>query len=112
MKRLLLAWLYSKDGLKAAFGEEPAFRQVVFLCGISLLGAFFCAHSFIQFVLLILPGVLSVIVELLNSAIENAVDFTGTQKHPLAKKAKDMGSAAQFVCLLFLVGVWVGYFIF
>ncbi|BCZ19862.1 Diacylglycerol kinase DgkA [Helicobacter sp. NHP19-012] len=112
MKRILQAWLYSKAGLKAAFKDEPAFRQVVLLALLGFIGACFAAHSFTQFVLLILPGVLCMIVELLNSAIENAVDFTGTHKHPLAKKAKDMGSAAQFVALVFFILVWGGYFVF
>ena len=53
-------------------------------------------------------GVLSA-VELLNSAIENVVDRISLEWHPLAKKAKDMGSAAQFTAQLFLAAVWGGY---
>ncbi|MFC3847182.1 diacylglycerol kinase [Helicobacter baculiformis] len=112
MKRILKAWLYSKDGLRAAFKDEPAFRQVLYLALGGLVGAFLCAHSFVQFVLLVLPGVLCVVVELLNSALENAVDFTSTQEHPLAKKAKDMGSAAQLIALVFFALVWGAYFVF
>ncbi|CCF80618.1 Diacylglycerol kinase [Helicobacter bizzozeronii CCUG 35545] len=112
MKRILQAWLYSKAGLKVAFADEPAFRQVVLLALLGFVGACFLAHSFMHFVLLNLPGVLCLVVELLNSAIENAVDFTGTHEHPLAKKAKDMGSAAQFVALVFFILVWGGYFVF
>lgn len=112
MKRILKALLYSKDGLKVAFVEEAAFRQVVVLGVLSTMGAVFCARSFMEFVVLFFPGVLCVIVELLNSALENAVDFAGTQEHPLAKKAKDMGSAAQLISLGLLVLVWGGYFIF
>nr|WP_205595898.1 diacylglycerol kinase [Helicobacter felis] len=112
MKRILQAWLYSKAGLKAAFHDEPAFKQVVLLALLGFVGACFVAHTFSQFALLVLPGALCVVVELLNSAIENAVDFTGTHKHPLAKKAKDMGSAAQLIALGFFALVWGAYFVF
>ena len=55
------------------------------------------------------PLVLCLLVELLNSAIENVVDRISLEWHPLAKKAKDMGSAAQFTAQLFLAAVWGGY---
>ncbi|MBR2112090.1 MAG: diacylglycerol kinase [Helicobacter sp.] len=60
-------------------------------------------------VLLLLPCFLALMAELINSAIENAVDYTGIEIHPLAKKAKDMGSAVQFLALTFWVCVWVWY---
>ena len=60
-------------------------------------------------VLLAVPLVLCLLVELLNSAIENVVDRISLEWHPLAKKAKDMGSAAQFTAQLFLAAVWGGY---
>ncbi|WP_104749157.1 diacylglycerol kinase [Helicobacter cynogastricus] len=112
MKRILQAWRYSRDGIKAALIEEVGFRQVVILALLGFVGASFCARSFVQFALLILPGFLCVVVELLNSAIENAVDFTSEEIHPLAKKAKDMGSAAQFIALVFFGIVWGAYFVF
>ena len=56
-----------------------------------------------------MPLVLCLLVELLNSAIENVVDRVSLEWHPLAKKAKDMGSAAQFTAQLFLAAVWVTY---
>jgi len=66
-------------------------------------------RSWTETVLLILPLVLGVIVELLNTAVENVVDRISLDLHPLSKKAKDMGSAAQFTAQLFLVFVWGGY---
>lgn len=59
--------------------------------------------------LLALPLVICLLVELLNSAIENAIDRISLEKHPLSKKAKDMGSAAQFLAQTFLVGTWATY---
>lgn len=52
---------------------------------------------------------LSVVVELINSSIEKAVDFTGTEFHPLAKKAKDMASSAQLIGLIFWAFIWGRY---
>ena len=71
--------------------------------------AFFIAQNWVELILLILPCVLSVIVELINSAIENAIDFTSLDIHPLAKKAKDMGSAIQLIACLFVAFVWGSY---
>ena len=59
--------------------------------------------------LLAVPLVFCLLVELLNSAIENVVDRVSLEWHPLAKKAKDMGSAAQFTAQIFLAAVWVTY---
>lgn len=86
--RLLNATRYSLAGYKAAWQDEEAFRQIC---------------------LLAVPLVFCLLVELLNSAIENVVDRISLEWHPLAKKAKDMGSAAQFTAQLFLAAVWGGY---
>lgn len=102
LSRVRNAFLYSKDGIVAAWREEQGFRQVVLVATLGL----WLGEGFAQKVLLILPGVLCVIVELFNSAIENAIDHTSIEPHPFAKKAKDMGSAAQFLSLVFVVLVW------
>lgn len=102
LSRVRNAFLYSKDGILAAWREEQGFRQVVLVAALGL----WLGEGFAQKVLLILPGVLCVIVELFNSAIENAIDHTSIEPHPFAKKAKDMGSAAQFLSLVFVVLVW------
>ncbi|MCH5312983.1 MAG: diacylglycerol kinase [Helicobacter sp.] len=109
IKRLYNAFFFSLDGIKAAWKDEEGFRQV-FCIGIILsIIACFIAQSWQELVLLILPCVLSIIVELINSAIENAIDFTSLEIHPLAKKAKDMGSAIQLIACLFVAFVWVSY---
>ena len=105
-KRVRNAFLYSKDGIVAAWREEQGFRQVVLVAAFGLALGLWRGEGFAQKVLLILPGVLCVIVELFNSAIENAIDHTSIEPHPFAKKAKDMGSAAQFLSLLFVALVW------
>lgn len=111
LKRVLNALRYSWDGLHAAWVDEQGFRQVVGVALITLVLGLWLGSGFSQKVLLILPGMLCVIVELFNSAIENAVDHTSLESHPFAKKAKDMGSAAQYLSLLFVVLVW-GVFIY
>ena len=98
--RLLNATRYSLAGYKAAWQDEEAFRQICLLAVIGLPLACWLGRDWTESVLL---------VELLNSAIENVVDRISLEWHPLAKKAKDMGSAAQFTAQLFLAAVWGGY---
>ncbi len=110
-KRIYNAFFYSLSGLKAAFCEEEAFRQILIVSVILIpLGAYL-GESFAEKVLLILPCVLAIIAELTNSAIENAIDFAGLEIHPFAKKAKDMGSAIQLVACAFMAFVWIYYLI-
>lgn len=110
-KRIYNAFFYSISGLKAAFCEEEAFRQILIVSAILIpLGAYL-GESFVEKVLLILPCVLAIIAELTNSAIENAIDFAGLEIHPFAKKAKDMGSAIQLMTCAFIAFVWIYYFI-
>ncbi|MGX3009964.1 diacylglycerol kinase [Helicobacter sp. 23-1044] len=110
-KRIYNAFFYSISGLKTAFCEEEAFRQIVLVSAILIpLGAFL-GESFSEKVLLILPCVIAILAELANSAIENAIDFAGLEIHPFAKNAKDMGSAMQFIACAFMAGVWGFYLI-
>ncbi|ACI27414.1 diacyl glycerol kinase [Helicobacter pylori G27] len=71
--------------------------------------ASYLAKDFLEWGLLIVPCFLSAVVELINSSIEKAVDFTGTEFHPLAKKAKDMASSAQLIGLIFWALIWGRY---
>lgn len=109
LKRLYNAFFFSLDGVRAAWLEEEGFRQVLSVGIILSIVACFLAQSWQELILLILPCVISIIAELINSAIENAIDFTSLEIHPLAKKAKDMGSAIQLIACLFVAFVWVGY---
>ncbi|PAF49241.1 diacylglycerol kinase [Helicobacter sp. 12S02232-10] len=104
--RILNAFFYSKDGIQAAWIDEAAFRQVFILAVLCAILAFFIVDTWLEYVVLILPCVISILIELLNSAIENAIDFVSLKTHPLAKKAKDMGSAAQLIALFFWFMVW------
>lgn len=109
--RLLNATRYSLAGYKAAWQDEEAFRQICLLAVIGLPLACWLGRDWTESVLLAVPLVLCLLVELLNSAIENVVDRISLEWHPLAKKAKDMGSAAQFTAQLFLAAVWGGLFV-
>lgn len=105
-KRIINAWGYSKDGLKAAYQHESAFRQLVLLNTVLLILLFIFDFGPATRILLIMASFISLIVELFNTAIEAAVDFTSTEKHELAKRAKDAGSAAQLLALILLALAW------
>lgn len=109
LKRIINAFFYSLDGFRAAWRDEAAFRQIVGLCVVFVPLGIYVARDWQEGVLLLLPCFLALMAELINSAIENAIDYTGLEIHPLAKKAKDMGSAVQFLALTFWACVWVCY---
>lgn len=106
LKRILNAASYSLDGLSAAFRGEAAFRQLVLLNVILLPAAFVLDVSRGERALMIAVCLLALIVELLNSAVEAAIDRISLERHPLSKNAKDMGSAAQLVALTMIASVW------
>ncbi|MCY1424634.1 Diacylglycerol kinase [compost metagenome] len=106
LKRVLNATGYSFDGLRAAFTGEAAFRQLVILNAVLIPVAFLLNVSRVERAILIAVCLLALIVELLNSAIEAAIDRISLDRHPLSKNAKDMGSAAQFVALSMIGLVW------
>ena len=107
IKRLINAIGYSFSGFKAAFQNEDAFRQEVFLTIVLVPLAFYIADSSLEIVLLLFSTLLVPIVELLNSAIEATVDRISLEQHKLAKRAKDIGSAAVFLSLVNLFAVWL-----
>ncbi|MDR2688702.1 MAG: diacylglycerol kinase [Azoarcus sp.] len=104
--RIAAAAVYSRDGLAAAFRSEAAFRQLMLLHAILIPLAFFCPVSRGERALMIAACLLSLIVELFNSAIEAVVDRISEERHPLSKNAKDMGSAAQLLALAMVAAVW------
>lgn len=106
LPRLINALGYSFEGFKAAFKHEDAFRQEVFLAIALIPLAVYLGKSAIEQALMIASVLLVLIVELLNSAIEAAVDHTSTEHHALAKRAKDIGSAAVFLALAIVGIVW------
>ena len=91
--------------------DEQAFRQIVWGCLAGLPLACWLGQTWGDRVLLALVLVVALLVELLNSAIENVVDRISPELHPLSKKAKDMGSAAQFTAQICILVVWGTYLI-
>lgn len=106
LPRIWNAFRYSLDGLRAAFRHEDAFRQECVLAAVLIPAAFFVPTSSIGKAVLIGSTLLVLIVELLNSAIEATVDRVSLERHQLAKRAKDIGSAAVLITLLNLALVW------
>jgi len=107
VQRILNAARYSWAGLKTAFTQEAAFRQIVLLNLILIPSSFFVPVGRAEQVVMVAVCLLALLVELLNSAIEAVVDRISLEQHPLSKNAKDMGSAAQFVALSMIVVTWV-----
>lgn len=105
--RIIKAAGYSMDGFKAAYKFEAAFRQVVWLNVVLLAAVIMMPFTLGIKMTLVLASFLSLIVELINTGIEACVDHTSTAKHPLAKIAKDVGSAAQFLSLFLLTVLWL-----
>lgn len=105
--RLIEATGHSIRGLRACWRHEAAFRLDVVL-GLSLFVlSFFTAKSVVQWLLLIIPLFLLVIVELLNSAVEATVDRIGVEHHDLSGRAKDVASAAVMLCLCLITISWL-----
>jgi diacylglycerol kinase (ATP) len=107
LARLFDATGYSLKGIGAAWRNEAAFRQEVAVFVVLLPLSFFVARSIEQWLLLTMPLFLLLIVELLNSAVENVVDRIGPERHDLSGRAKDMGSAAVLLCLLLIAACWL-----
>ena len=107
LARIWNAFLYSIEGLRAAFRHEDAFRQEVFVAVLLIPTALFLPAGGIGKALMIGAVLLVLIVELLNSAVEAAVDRISLEDHQLAKRAKDIGSAAVLLSLLNVPAVWL-----
>jgi diacylglycerol kinase (ATP) len=107
LTRIRNAFSYSMDGLRSAIHHEEAFRQELLLAIILIPTALFIDVIAISKALMAASVLLVLIVELLNSAIEAAVDYTSLTQHPLAKRAKDIGSAAVLLSLLNVAAVWL-----
>jgi len=106
LRRVLNAAGYSWAGLTAAFRHEDAFRREVFLALLMIPLALYLGQTGISRALMIGAVLLVLIVELLNSALEAAVDRISLEHHQLIKRAKDMGSAAVMIALANVVVVW------
>ena len=106
LRRIVNASVYSMQGLAHAWRHEAAFRQEVMLSlALTPLGLWL-GRTPLERMLLIGTCIVVLIVELLNSAIEAAIDRHGDEHHELSGRAKDLGSAAVLLSLLLLVCVW------
>lgn len=106
LTRLINALGYSRDGLRAAWQNEAAFREEILLATIAIPLALLLAKTGVDRALMMGSIILILIVEILNSAVEAVVDKASPEKNDLAKRAKDMGSAAVLLSLLNAVVVW------
>lgn len=106
LDRVIRAAGYSMDGLKIAYRGESAFRQEVWAAVLLLPAAFWLGGSWVEVALLAGSVLLVLIVELLNSGIEAAIDRVSYELHDLSKRAKDLASAAVMLSLLLCSGIW------
>jgi diacylglycerol kinase (ATP) len=106
MKRLVRALLNSLSGLRYAFIDEAAFREELMLCIALVPIACLYAPDSVALALMLMSIFIVIIVELLNTAIEDTVDRISLKLHPLAKKAKDIASAAVLLAIINLIVVW------
>ena len=106
LSRIFHAAGYSLQGLSAGWGET-AFRQEVLVAIVLLPLAFALGQDWVEVALLAGSVLLVMIVELLNTAVESAIDRIGPEWHDLSKRAKDMGSAAVLLSLLLCAGIWL-----
>lgn len=107
LKRLCFATGYSIKGLIAAWQHEAAIRQETLLLLAGTVVAVLLPVTQTERILLIGSLIILLITELLNSAVEAVVDRIGREHHELSGRAKDIGSAAVFVCLLGTAALWI-----
>ena len=105
--RLIRAFGYSWQGFGHTWREEAAFRQELALSLLVIPGGLYLGRTGVERALLVAPMLQILVVEILNSAVEAVVDRGGTERHPLAGMAKDMGSAAVMLSFALLGTVWL-----
>ncbi len=110
-ERIARATGYSWAGLCTAYRSEKSFRQECWLAAVLLPLAGWLGRNWVEVTLLIGSVLMVLVVELLNSGIEAAVDRVSLDLHDLSKRAKDLASAAVFLSMLMCAGVWISAFI-
>jgi diacylglycerol kinase (ATP) len=108
--RIINAAGYSWLGFKAAYKHEAAFRQELWLCFILTAVALYFGQGYAEKAVLIASLIFILLIEILNSALEAVVDRFGDEIHPLAGRAKDMGSAAVFLAFIVAGLIWFSVF--
>ena len=107
LDRVVRATGYSIAGLKTAYNGESAFRQEAWAALVLIPAAFWLGRSWVEVVMLAGSVTLVLIVELLNSGIEAAIDRVSFELHDLSKRAKDLASAAVFVSVMLCGAIWL-----
>ncbi len=105
--RVFKAFGYSIQGLSHAVRYEAAFRQELILVVPATIALWFLPITLLEKTVLLGTHFLVLIVELLNSAVEAVVDRVSTDRHPLSGRAKDLGSAAVLLAVLFMMSAWL-----
>ncbi len=106
IKRIVNAFGYSIEGLKSAYKSEAAFRQDLFLFLINAFCVFYFVKEKHSIIWLLFSGLLILLMELVNTAIEYVVDRIGTEKHELSGRAKDIGSSLVLLAIMNLLWSW------
>lgn len=106
LRRIYNATFFSFAGFRAAWRDEAAFRQEALLCVLLIPAGFWLGRTAVERSLLIGSCLIVLIVELLNTGIENVVDRVGHEPHRLSGQAKDLGSAAVFTSLTLTLITW------
>ena len=107
MKRLINAFKFSMSGFRSAWASEAAFREEVILFFILAPAGLWMGNTGLERAALVGSLFIVLMVELLNTGIETAIDRISEERHALSKKAKDIGSAAVLVSLINVVVTWV-----
>ncbi|QTN25417.1 diacylglycerol kinase [Rhizobacter sp. AJA081-3] len=107
VERIVRATGYSIEGLATAYRGESAFRQETWLAVLLIPLSFWLGRNWVEVALLAGSVMLVLVVELLNSGIESAIDRVSFEMHDLSKRAKDLASAAVFLSLLLCAGIWL-----
>ena len=107
VQRIVHATGYSIAGLSAAWRHESAFRQECVLAAVMLPAAWWVGRNWVEVALLAGSVMAVLVVELLNSAVESAIDRVSAELHPLSKRAKDIGSAAVMLSLANVAVIWL-----
>ncbi len=107
LKRIINAFFFSLDGIKACMRTEEAFRTEIFLSIVLIPIGLWLGHTHVERILLVGSILLVLIVELLNTAVERAIDRISFEHHELSKESKDMGSAAVLFSLIVMGLTWI-----
>lgn len=106
LSRVIHAFGYSLQGLQAGM-HEPAFKQEAYIAFVLIPLSFYLGNNWVETALLSGSVVFVLIVELLNTGLESAIDRVGPQWHDLSKRCKDLGSAAVLLSIVLCMSIWL-----